>query len=164
MGLVLFWVQAVALLMPALWLTIAVRDNLLHPSLNGPYVAQTLAMEEMRRDYPEAYAKVAHRRIASARVANLFFALAILWELLACFALWGALAVFLMASLGMANPSLAQAAGLAAAAIFTTTWAGFLIVGNHFCYWYARESGQATHFQMLFWGIGTTILLAQHPS
>lgn len=164
MGLVLFWVQAISLLMPAVWLTIAVRDNLLYPSLNGPYVAQTLAMEEMRRDYPDAYEKVAHRCIADARVANLAFRFAIAWEILACLSLWGALAIFLLAASGQTDSDLAQAAGMAAATIFTATWGGFLIIGNHFCYWYARESGQATHFQMLFWGICTTILLAQHPS
>lgn len=164
MGLVLFWVQAVSLFMPAVWLTIAVRDNLLHPSLNGPYVAQTLAMEEMRRDYPDAYTRVAHRRITATRLANLFFGLAIAWEIFACLALWGSLALFLLASLGLADQVAAQAVGLAASMIFTATWGGFLIVGNHFCYWYARESGQATHFQMLFWGIATTILLAQQAA
>jgi hypothetical protein len=164
MGLVLFWVQAVSLLMPAVWLSIAVRDNLLYPSLNGPYVAQTLAMEEMRRDYPDAFEQVAHRSITDTRLARVFFCLAIAWEILACLALWGALAIFLLAFLGLGDRVVAQTAGLAAAMVFTATWGGFLIVGNHFCYWYARDSGQPTHFQMLFWGIGTTILLAQHPS
>jgi hypothetical protein len=158
---VMIWVQGAAVLLPALWLTAAVRDNILHPELNAPYVAQTLDMAEMRRDYPEAYAVMAHRRVRSPRVARLFFLAAVAWEILAALLLWGAVGAFVAAGLGAISPATAQAAGLVAAMAFTATWGGFLIVGNHFCYWYARESGQTTHFHMLFWGIATTILLAQ---
>jgi hypothetical protein len=79
----------------------------------------------------------------------------------AALALWAAVATFAAAGLGRVAVATAQAAGLVAAMVFTATWGGFLIVGNHFCYWYARDSGQATHFQMLLWGMATTILLAQ---
>ena len=161
MGEVLIWVQGVALLMPALWMTVAVRDNLLHPELNAPYVAQTLDMAEMRRDYPEAYARMAHRRITNPALAAAFFKVAVAWEVLATLALWAAVAAHAATLWGLVPPGVAQAAGLTAAMAFAATWGGFLIVGNHFCYWYARESGQGTHFLMLIWGLATTLILAQ---
>lgn len=116
-----FWVQAVGLLMPAAWLTVAVPDNLLYPVLNGPDVAPTLDMAEMRRDYPDAYRVVAHRRIVDARAARRFFGLAVAWEVLAILALWGAIGAFAAAGLGYLPTTTEQAAGLAAAMVFTAT-------------------------------------------
>jgi hypothetical protein len=39
-------------------------------------------------------------------------------------------------------------------------WAGFLIGGNYFCYWYSHFPGQSTHFQLVLWGTATMIFLA----
>ena len=46
------------------------------------------------------------------------------------------------------------------AMMFAATWAGFLVAGNWFCYWFSHGGAQMTHFQMNLWGLATLVLLA----
>ena len=117
-------------------------------------------MARMREEYPEAYERVAHRRISSPAVQSLLFRLIVFWEIIAVLALWLGTVTLLLAVLGRVDPGFARALGLLGTLLFTSTWAGFLMVGNWFCYWFCHYEGQNTHYQMTLWGMATMILLA----
>ena len=68
-------------------------------------------------------------------------------------------ALLAMAFLGLAEPETGRAVAMVGALCFTAIWAGFLVVGNYFCYWYCHEAGQNTHFQMTLWGMANMIFL-----
>ncbi|MFK7837369.1 MAG: DUF2165 family protein [Sulfitobacter sp.] len=144
----------------ALWLTTGVRDNILYPMVNETFTAEVMDMARMRQDYPEAYAEVAHRRVVNRSLQKLAFRLVVVWEVLTTLALWAGVLALGAACLGWSELGSAKALSLGAALMFTATWAMFLIVGNHFSYWFGHEGAQNTHFQMTFWGLGTMIFLA----
>ncbi|MEW9919216.1 DUF2165 family protein [Marimonas sp. MJW-29] len=150
---------ALNLVLMAAWLTTGVLDNLLHPFLNETYTAQVLDMERLRGDYPEAYAFVAYRRISSSKLRGRLFRAIVVWEIVATLALWASAIIFGLAFLGGASEATAIACGLFATGLFISVWAGFLIAGNYFCYWFGHEGGQNTHFQMLHWGMACAVLL-----
>ena len=143
------------------WLTTGVRDNILYPEQNETYTAEVMEMRRIRDEYPEAFEPVAHRAVTDRRTQMLAFRAVIAAELLATILLWiGALALVL-ALLGAAAVDTGRGLALIGAAAFTAVWAGFLVVGNHFCYWFGHEGAQNTHYQMTLWGLATMILLAQ---
>lgn len=151
--------QTASVLFLALWLTTGVFENIFYPVLNSTFTAEVLDMKRMREDYPDAYAMVAHRRITSPKVQAFLFRLVVVWELFAVVALWLAVIAFAMALFGSATVDTARVLGVLATLAFTATWAGFLIIGNWFCYWFCHEGAQNTHFQMTLWGLATLILL-----
>ena len=63
------------------------------------------------------------------------------------------------AVLSIFGPDVAITLGLIGTALFCSVWAGFLIAGNYFCYWFGHEGGQNTHFQMLHWGLANAVIL-----
>ncbi|MDW4500041.1 DUF2165 family protein [Sulfitobacter sp. D35] len=156
---VILGVCAINLAFMAAWLTVGALENLFHPFLNETFTAQVMDMQRMRDEYPEAYALVAYRRIESPVVRRALFRLVLGWELLAALALWGAAAAVVLAAFGAVAAGPALAAGLVAATLFTAVWAGFLIIGNYFCYWFGHEGGQNTHFHMLHWGMAGGMLM-----
>ena len=117
-------------------------------------------MARMREAYPDAYAIVAHRRVSNPNIQKWLFRLIVLWEVLAAIALWIGFATILLSVFGQAVPETGRALALLGALMFTTTWAGFLIAGNWFCYWFCHEGAQNTHYQMTLWGLGTMLLLS----
>ena len=154
--------QCVAVFFLAAWLSIGFIENVRHPGLNETFTAQVLSMERMRDDFPEAYEVVAHRRIESSRMQKFLFRLIVFWEGLATLALWLGVAGLILAIFGMVEPSSARAIGVFGVLLFTATWAGFLIVGNWFCYWFCHEGAQNTHYQMTLWGLATLVLLVAY--
>lgn len=144
----------------ALWLTTGVWENLRHPQLNSAFTAEVLSMSRMREAYPQDYARVAHRRIDSPAMQTLLFRLIVGWECLALLALWIGTGAMAAALIGATPPDTARALALLGALLFSATWAGFLIAGNWFCYWFCHEGAQNTHFQMTLWGTATMVLLA----
>lgn len=143
----------------AAWLTTGALENLFHPFLNETYTAEVMDMTRMREEYPEAYAHVAYRRVTSVPLRKRLFALIVTWELAAMVMLWVGAGGLAGAVLGMVSIDTALALGLIGALLFSSVWAGFLIAGNYFCYWFGHEGGQNTHFQMLQWGLLGTIVL-----
>ena len=152
--------QTSSVLFLALWLTTGVWENLRYPVLNSTFTAEVLEMSRMREDYPEAYALVAHRRITNPKIQNLLFRLVVVWESLATLLLWASVIALALACFGMTADATARILAMVATLAFTATWAGFLIIGNWFCYWFCHEGAQSTHFQMTLWGLATMILLA----
>lgn len=151
--------QMTSVLFLALWLTTGVFENVFYPHLNSTFTAEVLDMKRMREDYPEAYAMVAHRRIANPKLQLFLFRVIVAWEMLALLALWAAVIAFAMVLFGGADIATARTIGVLATLTFTATWAGFLIVGNWFCYWFCHEAAQNTHFMMTLWGLATLVLL-----
>ena len=143
------------------WLTTGVRDNLLYPSLNETYTAEVLEITRMREEYPEAYEKVAHRAISDRRLQLWAFRLVVAAELTATVLLWIGTLALLLALPGAIDAEAARAWAVIGVVAFVCVWSSFLIVGNHFCYWFGHEGAQNTHFQLTIWGVGTLILLAQ---
>ena len=151
--------QAVSLALPAAWLTTGVRDNILYPSVNETYTAQVFTMERMEAEYPEEYARVAHRAIHSRGVQKAAFRLVVVAEVLTTLVMWAGVIALVMALIGHAAPDTARDIALIGALMFTTIWAMFTVVGNHFSYWFCHEGAQNTHFQMTLWGVGNLIFL-----
>ena len=143
------------------WLTTGVRDNLLYPSLNETYTAEVLEITRMREEYPEAYEKVAHRAISDRRLQLWAFRLVVAAELTATVLLWIGTLALLLALPGAIDAEVARTWAVIGVVAFVCVWSSFLIVGNHFCYWFGHEGAQNTHFQLTIWGVGTLILLAQ---
>lgn len=152
--------QTVSVTAIAAWLTTGVYDNIRYPENNELYTAQVMSMERMLEEYPNEYARVAHRAINDRRVQQLAFRMVVMAELAACVALIAGVVGLLMALAGTASVETARSIALIGSTLFTAVWAGFLVVGNYFCYWFCHEGGQNTHYQMTLWGMANIILLA----
>lgn len=151
--------QAASLAFAAAWLTTGALENLIHPSINETFTAEVLDMQRMRDDYPDAYALVAYRRVTSPRIRAFLFRIIVIWELLAALSLWIGVGALALSALGSMDAGTATILGLLGAMMFTSVWAGFLIAGNWFCYWFGHEGAQNTHFQMTLWGMTNVLLM-----
>ena len=98
--------------------------------------------------------RLAARRIENRKTQKILFKLIVAWEFLATVALWVGFGALDLAVLGGVPGDAARVLGLLGALMFTATWAGFLVAGNWFCYWFGHEGGQNTHFQMTLVGDG----------
>lgn len=151
--------QTVSVAAIAFWLATGVYDNIRYPLNNELFTAQVLSFERMRHDFPEEFARVAHRAIERRSAQLWAFRIAVLAELAACLVLIAGTVALLMALAGTGDIDTGRAVALLGATMFTAIWAGFLIVGNYFCYWFCHEGAQNTHYQMTLWGLGTMIFL-----
>lgn len=142
------------------WMFVGVRDNILHPDMNRTFTGEVMRMERMKNDYPDHYRMVAKRAIDNTRISDALFRLVVVVEVIACALLVIAAAMLALAIFASIDPETARAVALAGCLVFTSIWAGFLIVGNHFAYWYCHEAAQVTHFHLLLAGIGTMIFLS----
>lgn len=143
----------------AAWLATGVYDNIVYPDNNEVFTAQVMTMERMQVEYPEHFAHVAHRVITSRAVQKMAFRIVVLAEALACIVLWLGVGALVLSLFGTVEQTTARAVALLGATLFTSVWAGFLVVGNYFCYWFCHEAGQNTHYQMTLWGIGVMVFL-----
>lgn len=151
--------QTVAVFLLAAWLTTGAWENVTRPSLNGVFTAEVLAMTRMERDYPEMFEMVAHRRITNPTTQKWLFRIIVAWEVAATVVLWVGVIALAAALAGFAPLEAARAYAVIGALMFTATWAGFLVAGNWFCYWFSHDGAQVTHFHMTLWGLATLILL-----
>jgi predicted small integral membrane protein len=152
--------QGVAVFFLAAWLTTGAYENLFYSDLNRTFTSEVLDFTRMREEYPDAYSLVSYRRVSNPVLQTWLFRGIVAWEVIAVLALWCGVIAFGLAVMGMGSSAQARALGLLGALLFTCTWAGFLIVGNWFCYWFCHDGAQNTHFQMTLWGIATMIFLA----
>lgn len=144
----------------AAWLTLGVRNNILYAAANESLTAEVLAMTRMQAQYPDMFAPVAHRAITDRRLQLRAFRGVVIAEALATLILWAGAVALLLAAVGLCAPDTARNIALTGGMAFTSIWAGFLIVGNHFCYWVCHEGAQNVHYQMTIWGIASMILIA----
>lgn len=152
--------QTAAIAFLAGWMFTGVKDNWLQPRINSEIVGMILRMDRFEELYPDQFAHVRHRRVVAVRTHMTIFWLIVLWETAALIACLAGTALMLAALFGDADPDLARGVALVGATWFASVWAGFLIFGNHWVYWYCHEWGQNSHFQLLLWGLGTMVLLA----
>lgn len=157
---ILLLCQTVCVTFLAFWLTSGAWDNLRYPDVNETFTTEVMEMTRLRADYPDAFAMMAHRRVTNRTLQKAAFRLVLMWELLSTFALWGSVIMLAMALFGVHEVEAARVVSMIAVLMFTTTWAMFLIVGNHFCYWFGHEGAQNTHFQMTLWGLATLIFIS----
>lgn len=146
-------IGALMLAAPGFWLCVAVYDNWRAPALNRDLLRQVVRMELMERDYPDAFALVARRRLHSPRLIAALFAL-IRWVETLCAGL-----MLVAAGMLALDPGALWLAQVAAVC-FTLLWAGFIISGSWFCYWYCHPWGQVNHFLLMFWGLMVLGLLS----
>ncbi len=151
--------QTAAVFFLACWLSTGVFENFFYADLNRRFTSEVLDFTRLREQYPEVYTRVAHRRITDAKLHKWMFGFIVGWETFAVLTLWVGVVGLLLAILGIVDSETARSLGLLGALLFTSTWAGFLIVGNWFCYWFCHEDAQNTHFQMTLWGFATMIML-----
>ena len=160
MATVIILCQAGLLLLKAALLTVALRDNLRHPEINEQFAYEVLSLSRIERDFPALFGILAKRRITSPRIQKATFGLIVVVEGIVTLLLWAGGAALVLAAAGLMSSEPARVLGLIGAFGFVSLWAGFIIVGNHFCYWLCHEGAQNTHFQLLIWGLGTMIILA----
>ena len=153
-------IQTGAVLLLMSWLLTGVLENLFQPRINLEFTAEVLDMARMREAYPELYEQVAYRRIANPSVQKLLFWAIVCWETLSLIALGIGLVSLLGAMFMSTDLDVARQCALIGVFCFTSIWAGFLVAGNWFCYWFGHEGAQNTHFQLLQWGVLTLILLS----
>lgn len=142
------------------WLTLGLRDNILHPVVNETFTAEVVSLARMRRDWPEMHARLAHRAVHHRGVQRLLFTAIVLGEAVVVLLLWSGALCLALAAAGWMDVAAARPVALAAVAAFTALWGSFLIAGNHFGYWLCHEGAQTTHFHLLLWGMGGLVLLA----
>lgn len=157
--IVLSLTQILMLTLIASWLTTGVRDNILYPAQNETFTTEVLTMARLKADYPESYELIAHRAIRDRATQLLLFRVAVVAESIVTLVLWVGVVLMGLALIGVVSPDLARAVAVLGTAGFIAIWAGFLIIGNHFAYWFGHEGAQNTHFQMTLWGTGVLIFL-----
>jgi predicted small integral membrane protein len=141
------------------WMAVAVYDNWVHAALNRAGVAMVMGLEIMARDFPEEFAVVAHRRVTDPRLVDLAFQAIRITETLAAGALLVSALALAGAALGMVAPLAATVLAVLSVAFFCLIWAGFIIGGNYFHYYYCHQWGQSNHFMFMYWGLFVLVLL-----
>jgi len=159
MGWVVLLVEAALVAGLGAWMAVAVYDNWRHAQLNRNAVAMVMQFDLMARDHPEDYAIVAHRRITNERLIDLAFETIRWTETLAAIALLGSALWLAGAAFGMASVEAASIAALLSTAFFSLIWAGFIIGGNYFHYYYCHQWGQSNHFMFMYWGLFVLAIL-----
>ncbi|MEM0936372.1 MAG: DUF2165 family protein [Pseudomonadota bacterium] len=156
---VLFLVDAALIAGLGTWMAVAVADNWRHPKLNEEAVATVVRFDLMAQQYPEDFASVAHRRIEDRRMIGLMFRAMRLAETVAALLLFLAAALLIGAAFDMVDGSVATVTGVIAAAYFSCIWAGFVVGGNYFCYWYCHQWAQSNHYMVMYWGFFVLLVL-----
>ncbi len=151
--------QTLMLALIAAWLTVGVRDNILYPNQNETFTTEVLTMSRLKVEYPNFYDQIAHRVVSDRRHQIALFRLAVLIELVVTVLLWIGVLMMATSPLGWVADDTARSVAILGTTGFTAIWAGFLVIGNHFAYWFGHEGAQNTHYQMTLWGIGVLIFL-----
>lgn len=144
----------------AAWMGQGAAANWIHPRLNEAAVAMVMRLDMMERDFPDEFAAVRGRRVTDPRRIRLAFRVILLWETVAAALLCFGTLAMLAALFGAMPADAARGWAMIGALAFVVNWAGFLIGGDWFCYWYCHFSSQATHFFLMLWGTLSLILLA----
>ena len=143
----------------AAWMCVAVFDNWRHPKLNKDAVAMVMRFELMEKDYPDDFALVAHRKIENPKIIDWSFQGIRLAETLAAILLAVSFCLLIAAAFGVVSQPFASGLAIAATAFFALIWAGFIIGGNYFHYYYCHQWGQSNHFMFMYWAFFVLIIL-----
>ena len=141
------------------WMAVAVTDNWRHPDLNEEAVATVVRLDFLAKDFPEEYKQIAYRRIDDPRRIRFMFQSIRLAETAAAIGLLFSALLSILAAFGGIAPDTATTCALISAVFFTCIWAGFVIGGNYYCYWYCHQWAQSNHMMMMYWGFFVTLVL-----
>ncbi|MEM8787146.1 MAG: DUF2165 family protein [Pseudomonadota bacterium] len=153
--------QLGALSVVTAWLLLGVRDNVLYPDQNRILTSMVVRMELLKREHPDAFAQIGHRRIENPALLNTLFWIIVGAEILVSLVMLVGVGALAGAALGLLPAAGARAVAVLGAFGFTMIWASFLVAGNHFAYWFCHKEQQFTHYQMTMWGLGTLIFVVQ---
>jgi len=159
MEMILLLVAAILVSGPAVWMTFAVADNWLHPRLNEEAVAMVMRFDMMAVEYPDDFKLLAHRRIEDPEKIRRAFQGIRLAETLAAIAMSVSALLLAGAAFGYFDTVTAVTIAILSMAIFVSVWAGFIIGGNFFAYWYCHQWAQSNHFMLLYWGFFVLLAL-----
>ena len=159
MGTLLLFVEAALVAGLGTWMAVAVYDNWRHAQINRDAVAMVVRFDLMERDYPDDFRVVAHRKITDARLIEIFFQTIRLAETVAAAILLVASALLVGAALGLFAADLATMLALVGTTFFCLIWAGFIIGGNYFHYYFCHQWGQSNHFMFMYWGLFVLVIL-----
>lgn len=159
MEVLLLLVDAALVAGLAAWMIVAVADNWRHPKLNEDAVAMVVRFDVMASEFPDEFAVLAHRRIDDPKLIGTLFRAMRLAETLAAVTLSLATLLLIGAAFGAVATPVAQVVSVASAAFFACIWAGFVIGGNYFAYWYCHQWAQSNHFMVMFWGLFVLLIL-----
>lgn len=143
----------------AAWAIVAVGDNWRFPDMNRAAVAMVVRMDLLAAEFPAEFARVAHRRVADPGRIDALFRLIRAAETVAGVALCLSVAGLGLAAMGALDPALAQGLALLSVAGFAAIWAGFIVGGNFYAYWYCHQWAQSNHFMLLSWSFLVALLL-----
>ena len=155
----LLFVEAALVAGLGIWMSVAVYDNWRHPYLNREAVAMVMRFDIMERDYPDDYAIVAHRKIENPTVIDLAFQTIRLAETLAAILLMAGAGLLALSALGSISADFATTWAVLATTFFSLIWAGFIVGGNYFHYYYCHQWGQSNHFMFMYWGFFVLMML-----
>ncbi|MBC6437757.1 MAG: DUF2165 family protein [Rhodobacteraceae bacterium] len=159
MDVIILLVEAALVASLGVWMAVAVADNWCHPKLNEDVLAAVVRFDLMAEQDPEHYRLLAHRRVDDpAMVTRLFHAIR-LAETSAAVVLFVSAVLLVLAAGGAASVVLATGAAVLSTTFFTLIWAGFVIGGNYFAYWYCHQWAQSSHFMLMYWGFFVLIVL-----
>jgi predicted small integral membrane protein len=152
-------IEAVLVAALGLWMAVAVYDNWRHAQLNRNGVAMVMRFDVMARDFPDDFKVVAHRRVDSEALITLAFNAIRMAETIAAIALFATAAGLALAGFGLFDAGSATTAAQVATTFFVLIWAGFIIGGNYFHYYYCHQWGQSNHFMFMYWGFFVLLVL-----
>jgi predicted small integral membrane protein len=153
------FIEAVLVAGLGIWMTLAVYDNWRHPDLNRQAVRMVMQFDVMERDYPDDYAIIAHRRVNDLRLINIVFQMIRITETTAALALLSGSGLLFLSAADLINADIAGIVAIVGVTFFSMIWAGFIIGGNYFHYYYCHQWGQSNHFMFMYWGLFVLVVL-----
>ncbi len=142
-----------------LWMVVAVYDNWRHAKLNRDAVAMVMRFDMMERDYPDEFRLVSHRKVENETLISLCFNAIRLAESTAAVILVAAALGLMLAGFGQIDAGGATTFALIATTFFILIWAGFIVGGNYFHYYFCHQWGQSNHFMFMYWGFFVLLVL-----
>jgi predicted small integral membrane protein len=155
--------QAGVVAFQAVWLSVAVYDNITHSAVNERGFGLVLRMDLVEKQDPEAFKELSERRVQNPATEKALFKALVTGEATVAVLLWlGALAL-LLAALGVIGHTGARALAMMAVLGFTAIWTSLLAGGL----WFLDRVGMANavmgHSFLLIWGTVTLVFLAVAP-
>lgn len=132
----------------AVWLSLAVWNNVMDPHTNRLLLGQMLGMEQLLSE-EKLGRGLLYRRWARDRVGDIVLRAVIFLQVIVCALLWGAAFGQVIGHVGGISPVLSELLFNIALLAFTALWSIFLCGGLYFGYWIKTPQVQQVHFTLL---------------
>jgi len=155
--------QAGVVAFQAVWLSVAVYDNISHSAVNARGFRLVLRMDLVEKQDPEAFKELSGRRVQNPATEKALFKALVTCEATVAVLLWlGALAL-LLAAFGIIGHIGARALAMMAVLGFTAIWTSLLAGGLWFLDRVGMANAVVAHSFLLIWGTVTLVFLAVVP-